>query len=60
MFKRCLLPVDESVFRRLYSLQIVLSNALPHPAATNPRQVSTIHVILFMVVPLDAAKECPE
>mmetsp|Transcript_43293 Transcript_43293/g.97834 ORF Transcript_43293/g.97834 Transcript_43293/m.97834 type:complete len:164 (+) Transcript_43293:82-573(+) len=31
------LPVDEQVFQRLSSLQLVLVNALPHAAALNPR-----------------------
>ncbi|CAM9856495.1 unnamed protein product, partial [Phaeothamnion confervicola] len=32
-----LLPVDERVFRRLYALQGIMSNALEHTAAANPR-----------------------
>ncbi len=32
-----LVPVEEKVFRRLYALQAVMVNALPHPGAFNPR-----------------------
>lgn len=32
-----ILPVDERVFRRLYALQGIMSNALAHTGAANPR-----------------------
>ncbi len=32
-----ILPVDERVFRRLYALQGIMSNALGHNGAANPR-----------------------
>ncbi|CAM9961955.1 unnamed protein product, partial [Hapterophycus canaliculatus] len=33
-----ILPVDERVFRRLYALQGIMSNALGHNGAANPRR----------------------
>ncbi|CAN0020087.1 unnamed protein product, partial [Ectocarpus sp. 4 AP-2014] len=35
------LPVDERVFRRLYALQGIMSNALGHNGAANPRFVAS-------------------
>lgn len=45
-----ILPVDERVFRRLYALQGIMSNALGHNGAANPRFVAKMACFCFALL----------